>query len=249
MNYKISIIIATYNAEKYLQICLDSIIQQKYENVELLIIDGGSIDNTIDILKSNQPHINYWISEKDNGVYDAWNKGILVAKGDWIMFLGADDILLPKALDTYLQFIQQEGKQFDIISSKLDFVSEKGLHLRFVGEPWNWDKFKMSRMSFAHPGLLHNSELFKTYGLFDTSFNICSDSELLLRTQGNINAGFIDFITVKMQSGGISHSVKAIVETFQIRKKNKTITSTKNSFRFLRFIVIFYLSRIKHSLK
>jgi len=246
--YKISIIVATFNAEKYLQICLDNINIQKCENVELIIIDGGSIDNTNEIIKSNQKYIDYWISERDNGVYDAWNKGVSVAKGDWIMFLGADDILLPKALDSYIQFINENEERFDIISSKLDFVNVNGLHLRFVGESWNWNKFKMSRMSFAHPGLLHNANLFKSNGLFDTSFKICSDSEFFLRTQGRIKAGFIDIVTVKMQTGGISHSFKAIVETYQIRKKNKTLSTTKNSFRFLRFLVIFYLSRIKHSL-
>ena len=77
----ISIIIATYNAEKTLQRCLDSIIPQLSDQVELIIIDGGSIDKTSEIVKSNSQYITYYLSEKDDGIYDAWNKGINKANG------------------------------------------------------------------------------------------------------------------------------------------------------------------------
>lgn len=244
----ITIIIATYNAGKYLQKCLDSIIPQKNELAELIIIDGGSKDNTIEIIRNNQQYLSYWISEPDHGIYDAWNKGIIKAKGEWIMFLGADDLLLPESLDALVKYIKQNSRDLDIISSKLDYVTENGSHIRYIGEPWNWEKFKMSKMSFAHPGMLHSSKLFARNGLFDTTFKICGDSEFFLRTQGNMTAGFVDFVTVKMQRGGMSYSAKAIVETYHIRQKNHTLPAAKNSFRFLRMLVIFYLSKIKHAL-
>ncbi|MBP9970812.1 MAG: glycosyltransferase, partial [Paludibacteraceae bacterium] len=100
---KISIIIATYNASKTLNRCLDSIVSQKNSEVELIIIDGGSTDETLSVINSYSSDIDYVLSEKDNGLYDAWNKGIKAAKGDWIMFLGADDQLLSNALEKYIE--------------------------------------------------------------------------------------------------------------------------------------------------
>jgi len=244
----ISIIIATHNAGKYLQNCLNSIIIQKGKNTEIIIVDGGSKDNTLEIINNNRRYITYWISEPDNGIYDAWNKGVSNATGNWIMFLGSDDLLSPKALEAYRKFIDRNQQSFDIISSKLDYVNENGTHIKFVGEPWNWEKLKMSRLSFAHPGLLHNAKLFKTNGLFDNTFKICGDSEFFLRTQGKITAGFLDFVTVKMQRGGVSYSVKAIIESYQIRLKNRTLSKTNNILRFLRVLFVFYLSKIRHNI-
>ena len=241
----ISIIIATFNAEKTLDKCLNSIESQINEKIELIIIDGSSKDKTICIINNHKNIIEYFISEPDSGVYEAWNKGIQKSQGDWIMFLGADDLLLSGALDAYLDFIEKNGDEFDIISSKLDYVNINGTHLKYVGEPWDWHKFVLSSLSFAHPGLLHNAKLFITNGSFDTTFKICADSEFFLRTKGEIKAGFLDFFTVKMQQGGISYSVKAVVEAYQIRKKNNPLSPTRNYIRFFRTLTFFYLSKIK----
>lgn len=241
----ISIITATYNAESCLENLIKSIIYQKTSEVELIIIDGGSNDRTIEIVKKYESNISYWISEPDQGIYDAWNKGVKAAQGEFIMFLGADDMLLPGALNAYLSFLDKKGSNFDIISSKLDYVNDRGVHIRFVGEPWNWNKFKLNRMSFAHPGMLHNSRMLIKYGPFDNSFKICGDFEFLIRTHGNIVTGYIDFVTIKMQQGGISYSVKALIEAYQIRKKTQTLSIIKNRTIFIVLLIRFYLSKIK----
>ena len=90
---KISIIVAVYNSKKTLQRCIDSVFSQTYPHKELIIIDGGSTDGTVDILRANNDKITYWKSEPDNGIYQAWNKALDHAKSDWICFLGADDYL------------------------------------------------------------------------------------------------------------------------------------------------------------
>ena len=87
----ISIIVAVYNGEKTLQRCIDSVFSQTYPHKELIIIDGGSTDGTVDILQTNNDKITYWKSEPDNGIYQAWNKALDHAKSDWICFLGSDD--------------------------------------------------------------------------------------------------------------------------------------------------------------
>ena len=93
-NYKplISIITCVFNSEKYLQECFDSLYKQKYKNYEHIIIDGNSYDNSVKIIKKNQKNIKFWLSEKDKGIYDAFNKGMKYAKGDIIGFLNSDDI-------------------------------------------------------------------------------------------------------------------------------------------------------------
>src|ERR1700730_11011275 len=92
-NGKISIIIVTYNAENTLQRCLDSIYIQAYPEIEIIVIDGNSTDNTVEILKRNSSRIAFWKSEPDEGIYDAMNKAIKHITGKWVYFLGADDEL------------------------------------------------------------------------------------------------------------------------------------------------------------
>lgn len=244
----ISIITATYNADLCLENLITSIIPQLTARVEFIIIDGGSTDNTIKIIKKYEHYISYWISESDQGIYDAWNKGLKKASGNWIMFLGADDQLMPHAIEIYSNFINDSTKDLDIISSKLNYVNGNYTSIKYVGEPWDWNKFRLGKMSFAHPGMLHSKNLFIKNGYFDITFKICGDLEFLLRTKGNINAGFIDLVTVIMQKGGVSYTLKAIIEAFQIRKRTQSISDLNNYYIFSKVLMMFYLSRFKQAI-
>jgi glycosyltransferase involved in cell wall biosynthesis len=102
----ISIITVVLNNEKYIQKTLDSIFKQTYKNYELIVIDGGSEDNTLNIIKKNRKKINFWISEKDKGIYDAFNKGLKYASGDYIGFVNSDDILLPNTIKILTKYIR-----------------------------------------------------------------------------------------------------------------------------------------------
>ena len=93
---KISIIIVVHNAAKTLKFAINSIFEQSYKNVEVVVIDGGSTDGTLEILKNNKAENLIWISEPDKGIYDAMNKGIRICSGEWLYFLGADDQLYDK---------------------------------------------------------------------------------------------------------------------------------------------------------
>ena len=93
----ISIITVVYNGEKYLEETIQSVINQTYDNVEYIIIDGGSTDGTVDIIKKYEDQIDYWVSEKDTGMYNALNKGFSCAQGDYLGWLNADDTLFPNA--------------------------------------------------------------------------------------------------------------------------------------------------------
>lgn len=213
MNPVISIIIATFNADKFLKNCLDSIIPQISKNIELIIIDAGSKDGTVDIIKNYNEYITFWISEPDKGIYDAWNKGVLASSGDWIMFIGADDQLLPGALEKYAGFMSKLPSidEVDYISSRMEMVDLSGRSIRVKGWAWEWPLF-LKDMTVAHPGSLHSKRLFDQYGLFDISYKITGDYELLLRPREKLKAVFFDEITVLMQEGGASDSLKALLE-------------------------------------
>lgn len=216
-----TIVIATCNAGKYLQTCLNSIIPQLNSNVELVIIDGNSKDNTNGIIKNNQQYIKYWISEPDKGIYDAWNKGIKVSNNDWIMFLGADDQLLPNALNIYQKFINYHVGEIDIdlISSMVQMVDENGKTIRIKGWPFLWPIF-LKEMTIAHPGALHSKKLFEKFGNYNIDYKIVGDYELLLRAGTSLKSLYLDEITVIMSEGGTSDSVKSIKEHY------KAVTTT-----------------------
>ncbi|MNQ33538.1 PGL/p-HBAD biosynthesis glycosyltransferase [compost metagenome] len=231
VNKKISIIIATYNAEKYLQNCLDSIIPQLDTNIELIIIDGGSKDSTVEIIKQNQKYISYFVSESDKGIYDAWNKGLEKASGEWIMFVGADDQLVANAIEVYTTFINenQEAQHVDFISSRVEMIDENGKSIRIKGWPFAWPMF-LKEMTVAHPGALHSKELFNKYGKYNIDYKIVGDYEFLLRAGKSLKALYVDTVTVRMSEGGASDSVKSIKEHY------KAVISTGKHSKYLAFI-------------
>lgn len=213
---KIAIIVAVYKGAKTLQLCIDSIASQNYLNKELIIIDGGSTDGTINLLKKNNDNIAYWVSEPDSGIYDAWNKGLKQASGDWVCFLGADDVFLPGALQAYADFILKNQKmQFDYVSSKVNLV-ENGKLIRTIGQPWKWPRFS-KYMSVAHVGSMHNKVLYKKYGVYNTAYKICADYEFLLRPKDKLKAGFLNRPTVNMAIGGVSDGSVALNEAMRAK--------------------------------
>jgi glycosyltransferase involved in cell wall biosynthesis len=213
MKMKISIIVATYNAASYLERLIDSIRIQNVDNLEFIIIDAGSRDGTVELIEKHSEKISYWISESDSGIYDAWNKGVKASSGDWIMFLGADDQLLPGALEKYLAFMAKLPNidKLDYISSRMKMIDLQGHFIRLKGWAWEWPLF-LKDMTVAHPGSLHSKKLFDQYGIFDISYKITGDYELLLRPREKLKAAFFDDVTVLMQEGGASDSLKAIRE-------------------------------------
>ncbi|AFK05415.1 glycosyl transferase family 2 [Emticicia oligotrophica DSM 17448] len=212
LNPKVSIITATFNSDKTLEKSMLSVLSQSYSNIEYIIIDGQSKDKTVDIIKKYESKINFWSSESDKGIYDAWNKGLNKASGDWILFLGSDDFLVDNCLNNYVAFL--ESNQVDnclLVSSKLNLIDSNGNYLRTMGWPWKWDKFQKINM-LAHPGALHSKKLFEKYGMFDINYNICGDYELLLRPGEKLNALFFNEITVLMTEGGASYNPKLFFE-------------------------------------
>lgn len=232
----ISIIIATYNASKTLQRCLDSIVPQLTNETELILVDGGSKDDTNKIIDSYGDKIAVHISEPDKGIYDAWNKGVKAAHGDWVMFVGADDILLPNAICSYIDVIKDSPdiNSYDYICAHNEYVDMKGKLLKILGEKPVWSKMRRG-MCAAHVASLHNrNNLFASIGGYNLDFNICADYELLLRKKDKLKSLMIPAHIARMTVGGMSFSIKAIVESYKIRKLHHSLPSVVNMLFFFR---------------
>ena len=203
----ISIIVAVFNGVKTLQQCIDSVAKQTYPNKELIIIDGGSNDGTVDLLRLNQEHITYWISEPDSGIYNAWNKGLTQAQGEWICFLGADDFIWDsQVLERLSTRLEKLPASIHVAYGQIMLISADGESLYAAGEPWQKIKERFKQvMCIYHQGVMHRRGLFQQNGKFDESFQIAGDYELLLRELKTSDAVFIpDIIIVAMRREGIS---------------------------------------------
>jgi glycosyltransferase involved in cell wall biosynthesis len=244
---KFSIITATYNSQKTIKKTLDSILNQTFREFEYIIIDGNSSDKTIEIVKSYQAlFLNKgipfnWISEKDSGIYQAWNKGVKMAKGSWISFLGSDDEYLENAIELYNNTLNN-NKSYDLIYSNVKVINNDK-EVNTIDGVWAWKTFKRY-MNIAHVGAFHNKNYFNKYGLFDESYKVAGDYELLLRAGEKLITKKISKVTALMDAGGISNNQtsKAFKETFIAKH-------TTGKVNYIICLIDFFIAHIKFNLK
>ena len=225
MNFKISpkvsIITSVLNDDVNLKNAIQSIREQDYNNLEYIVIDGGSTDNTLKVIIENDDIVTNWISEKDNGIYSAWNKGLKIATGDWICFLGADDILMPNVISTLISKLHEENREIDYISGRTELF-QNNIYLKTTGGPFEWKKFR-KYLCTGHNAALHNRLLYIKHGNYNESFRSAADYELLLRSGSNLKTLFVDVVTTRMNLGGASNNnINVIKEAHLARKINKT---------------------------
>jgi glycosyltransferase involved in cell wall biosynthesis len=214
-----STITVSYNSEKTISRTIESLLKQSINNIEYIIIDGNSTDKTVEVIKSfehvfSKKKIKYtWISERDQGIYDAFNKGLKLASGKWISFLGSDDYYLPNALNTYNKHLSKLKQDVDFIHSIVNVDDKK-----VISDAWSWSKFKRS-MNIAHVGAFHNKDYFMKYGFFNTNYKIAGDYELLLRAKDKLKTYYFQEVTAFMSDEGVSNKQveKVYEETTQIK--------------------------------
>ncbi|MDY6793332.1 MAG: glycosyltransferase family 2 protein [Thermodesulfobacteriota bacterium] len=244
----VSIITAVFNGEKFLSQTIESILNQTYKHIEFIIIDGESTDGTTDIIRNYQDHITCWISEPDEGVYDAWNKGVNLAKGQWLAFVGGDDILNPDAVESYINFILKSGApDLEYVSSKAELVDDQLNFQRIIGKPWKWKNF-LKFNNLVHVGSFHHQRLFQKYGRYDCGYHIAGDYEFLMRPGQHLNAAFMDMVTVKMRSSGISQNKNALYETMQVKihtgGRDKMLSFLEFCYSLLKFRLKRFVDRV-----
>jgi len=212
----ISIVTVVYNGEKYLEQTIQSVINQSYDNVEYIVIDGGSTDGTLDIVKKYVHAIDYWVSEPDKGIYDAMNKGISIFSGDWINFMNAGDTFLSE--NTVENIIGQviNRKECEVIYGRvlMKFQSfEKKSRTKSPEElPYG--------MVFGHQALFLKRSWQLTH-LYDTKYKICADYDLICRLYiEGASFCYIDDVVSVCSSGGVSDRLH-----FSLQKEVAEISS------------------------
>ena len=225
---KVSIITVTYNSEKYLKNCIESVIKQRYQDIEHIIIDGKSTDNTLSIIKKYKSHIVKTISETDRGIYDAINKGMVMATGDIIGNLNSDDILVDDdVIESIVKAFEQE--KVDTVYGDLEYVA--AIDTNKIIRIWKGKSFKRSRFRYgwmpAHPTFYIKRSLIEKYGYYQNHYYTAADYEFMARYlyKNRVSSYYLPKLIVKMRMGGQSnknlyHRLRANRRDFLAMKKN-----------------------------
>ena len=205
---RITIVVANFNRGETLQLCFDRVASQTYASRELIVIDGGSTDGSVDIIRENRDKIDRWVSEPDRGIYHAWNKGVALAKGDWICFLGTDDYLHdPHTLERMSVHLAATPPEQRIVYGQVIMVNASLREIARLGMPWARARASFMRGIYClpTPGVMFHRDLFREHGLFDESYSVAGDYEFLLRELRTSEPRYIAEVAVTdMQYGGIS---------------------------------------------
>jgi glycosyltransferase involved in cell wall biosynthesis len=213
----ITVITVVFNGAETLEQTILSVIKQSCDNVEYLIIDGGSTDGTLDIIRKYEHAIDYWVSEPDGGIYEAWNKAAGLSLGDWCIFLGADDKLASDdVLEEIFSRYAHSTEDYQLVYGKLHIInSATGELLEELGQPWEemireYEFFRPKLPRF--PEILVHRSLFSGNATFDTTYRIAGDTKFLLRSLASgARVLYLDLPVAKMGLGGASSAPKNLL--------------------------------------
>jgi glycosyltransferase involved in cell wall biosynthesis len=208
-NPLITIITVVFNGEKFLEETICSVVNQTYDNIEYIIIDGGSTDGTLDIIRKYEKKIDYWISEKDKGIYDAMNKGIEIATGEWINFMNAGDRFLNPFIIANIRF------------------NNNYLCIHGLGQNENYNNIPNHQSMFIFREWHLNNK-------YNIMYKICADYEIKIKLLETGLVNFLNLETIYSLPGGISQTLNYCKEYFENAKNIYEIDmkySTKNKLK------------------
>ena len=234
---KITIITISYNSAATLEKTILSVAGQSYKNIEYIIIDGNSNDNTLAIIKNHEDKISKWISESDKGLYDAMNKGLAMATGDIIGMLNSDDTFYDSNVVEAIAKFHIDNR-IDASVGNIMQHNENGKTVRiYSSKYWNPEKLKIGFMP-PHPSIFLKASLFEKYGNYELDFKIGADYELIVRffLKNNITWLYSGITTTAMLVGGLSSSGRS---SYKLITKEIQKALTMNGISFSPF-------KIKH---
>jgi glycosyltransferase involved in cell wall biosynthesis len=197
---RVSLITAVFNGAEHLEECIRAVANQTYPNIEHIVVDGGSTDGTIDIIRRNESSIARWLSEPDSGIYDAMNKGVAMVSDpeSYVLFANADDHLYsPDAIARVIELSNGEDVVYGrMILTDSDVSGELGREVSYRD---------LAQETLCHPATFVKRRVFDRIGLFDKSFAIAADYDFIVRAfKAQVTTKFVDVIVSAMRMGGVS---------------------------------------------
>lgn len=227
---KISIITVCYNSAATIEKTFKSLQNQTYKNIEYIVVDGGSKDATLELIKKYEIHISKWVSEADRGLYDAMNKGVALATGDIVGILNSDDVFTDEFILEKLAKFHLENSVEASVGNIVQFNENEKVVRKYSAKNWSPEKLKIGFMP-AHPAIFFNRSLFDKYGNYQLDFTIGADYELITRffLKHKIIWKYSNITTTSMLIGGLSSSGFG---SYQLISKEIKKALTKNNIKF-----------------
>ena len=206
---KITVVTVCFNAVDGLECTIQSVINQSYRNIEYVIIDGGSTDGTVDVVKKYQSCVDYFVSEPDNGIFDAMNKGIKVATGEWLIFMNAGDTFVNKDVVRSV-FVDRNIEHLGVIFGKW-FLKYKGRVRLVETRPFYQNNHKFKGMGFSHQSVFVKTIFARKYS-FDLAYNLSADYNMIWKLYYDEHVGFLDvdipICVMEEETGSTVHNYK-----------------------------------------
>jgi len=244
----ITVITAVKNNVSTVERTILSVIAQSYGRIEFIVIDGASTDGTVDVVQKYSSSIHHYVSEPDTGVYAAWNKGLELATGEWVCFLGADDYFSDNSsLEMFVTAINASvARNIAVVYGQLNTVDASGSIVDISRKPWEIARQGIfSVMTIPHVATLHKRSLFKEFGKFDERYRIAGDFEFLLRVFERYDALYVPEVTqASMSLGGMSKKAENMRCIWAESKKAKK-RHPHNRFKMGRWYVFFLMKLVR----
>lgn len=241
-----SIVTVVWNNVSTIERTIKSVLDQKFTNFEYIIVDGESNDGTLGVIRKYQNDSRLkLISEKDSGIYDAMNKGIMIAKGNFIHLLNSDDFY---SSDKILSIYYEHIKKNKIDNSSIVYAKMNLFHNNNFLKVMKPSKSYLNKnMRMNHPTWFVPKSIYKRIGNYNTKYKIAADFDFALRClKNNCKFSKIDFPTINFALGGLSEISKiTVLESFKVRAENKKISSFKNYY----YLVLESLDLLKSNIK
>jgi glycosyltransferase involved in cell wall biosynthesis len=201
----VTVVTVTFNSAGTIDRTIDSIAAQTYANIQYVVIDGASTDGTVDRLRSRNTDIDYWVSEPDLGISDAFNKGIGVSSGKYVALVNADDWLEPNHLELALRALQTTDADF-VFGDLVLHPSDQEPPYTLIGDRGYARSIRHSMPQINHPTIVCRRRIYEVHGLFDLNFRTAMDYEWLLRGyMRGVRGSYVSGLMSHMSTGGTSH--------------------------------------------